>query len=91
MRIGKLPRTARVKDLESAIIIRNEWLIERNILNAELAAMFTFLIKTFMLFIGYLTRAQKIPKIDKMSFCVPPSKHCFYTRGPHCRWVSLSR
>ena len=24
MRIGKLPRTARVKDLESAIIIRNE-------------------------------------------------------------------
>ena len=29
---------ARVKDLESAIIIRNEWLIERNILNAELAA-----------------------------------------------------
>jgi len=26
MRIGKLPRTARVKDLESAIIIRNEWL-----------------------------------------------------------------
>jgi hypothetical protein len=38
MRIGKFPRTARVKDLESAIIIRNEWLIERNILNAELAA-----------------------------------------------------
>ena len=30
--------TARVKDLESALIIRNEWLIERNILNAELAA-----------------------------------------------------
>ena len=38
MRIEKLPRTARVKDLESAIIIRNEWLIERNILNAEIAA-----------------------------------------------------
>ena len=38
MRIGKLTRTARVKDLESAIIIRNEWLIERNVLNAEIAA-----------------------------------------------------
>ena len=38
MRIGKTPRTARVNDLESAIIIRNKWLIERNILNAEIAA-----------------------------------------------------
>ena len=38
MRIGKLPRTARVKDLQSAILIRDEWLIERNHLNAELAA-----------------------------------------------------
>ena len=37
-----MPPVARVKDsesmLESAIIIRNEWLIERNILNAEIAA-----------------------------------------------------
>ena len=38
MRIGKMPRTARVKDLESAIVIRNEWLIERNVLNAEILA-----------------------------------------------------